>query len=395
MSARLSLLDAAWELGPEVTADRRYLHQHPELAFQEEHTARFVADKLRDLGIEVQTGIARTGVLGLLRGAQPGKTVLLRADMDALPLEELNDVPYRSQQPGAMHACGHDAHTAMLLGVATLLAGRRDELKGTVKFVFQPAEEADGGAEPMIREGVMENPHVDAAFGVHMAQELPVGAIGLCAGPACAAPDSFVATLKGTGGHGARPHTCIDPVVIAAQCVVALQSLVSREVDPMRQAVVTVGSLHAGTVNNIIPEEAVMQGTVRTFDEQVRRQLAERIPTLIQGVAAALRGEARVDYLLGYPTLVNDPAMTELVREVARDVVGPEKVLDREPAMVGEDMSYFLQRAPGCFFNIGSNNPERGLVYGHHHPRFDIDEESLPIGVAAVASVALRYLNEE
>jgi amidohydrolase len=391
--AAAPLVEAAWELGPEVAADRRYLHQHPELAFQEENTARFVAERLRELGIETRTGIAKTGVLGLLRGGQPGKTVLLRADMDALPMEELNEVPYKSRTPGAMHACGHDAHTAMLLGVAKLLAVRRDEIRGTVKFAFQPAEESEGGAKPMIDEGVLENPRVDAAFGVHIGQDLPVGTIGVCTGPMNAASDGFVATIVGQGGHAARPHGCVDPVVIAAQCIVALQTLVSREVNPLRQAVITVGSLHAGTVSNIIPEEAVMRATVRTFDEEVRRQLAERIPALLRGIATAMRGEADVQYKLGYPTLVNDAAMTDLVREVAREVVGPEKLIEREPGMGGEDMAYFLQEAPGCFFRIGSRNPARGLVYGHHHPRFDIDEEALPVGVAAVAAVALRYLN--
>ena len=375
-------------------ADRRYLHQHPEIAFEEENTARFVAEKLRALGLEVTTGIARTGVLGLLRGGQPGKTVLLRADMDALPLEELNDVPYRSQTPGVMHACGHDAHTAMLLGVARLLTERRDAITGTVKFIFQPAEEAGGGAKPMIDEGVMENPRVDAAFGVHIGQDLPLGTIGVRTGPMNAASDGFVATIRGKGAHAARPHLAVDPVVIAAQCILALQTLVSREVNPLRQAVITVGAVHAGTVANIIPEEAVMRATVRTFDDEVRQHLAERIPALLRGIAAALRGEADVQYRFGYPVLVNDAAMTDLVREVARGIVGPEKLIEREPGMGGEDMAYFLQRAPGCFFRIGSRNPERGLVYGHHHPRFDVDEEALPVGVAALASVALRYLNE-
>jgi amidohydrolase len=390
----LPLVEAAWEIGPEVVADRRYLHQHPEIAFEEENTARFVAEKLRALGLEVTTGIAKTGVLGLLRGGQPGKTVLLRADMDALPLEELNDVPYRSRTPGVMHACGHDAHTAMLLGVARLLTERRDAIKGTVKFIFQPAEEAGGGAKPMIDEGVMENPRVDAAFGVHIGQDLPLGTIGVRSGPMNAASDGFVATIRGKGAHAARPHLAVDPVVIAAQCILALQTLVSREVNPLRQAVITVGAVHAGTVANIIPEEAVLRATVRTFDDEVRQHLAERIPALLRGIATALRGEADVQYRFGYPVLVNDAAMTDLVREVARGIVGPEKLIEREPGMGGEDMAYFLQRAPGCFFRIGSRNPERGLVYGHHHPRFDVDEEALPVGVAALASVALRYLDE-
>jgi amidohydrolase len=394
LAAKLAIAEAAWEIGPEVVADRRFLHQHPELAFQEEETSRFVAERLRALGIETRTGIAKTGVLGLLRGERPGKTILLRADMDALPMDELNDVPYRSQTSGVMHACGHDAHTAMLLGVARLLAERRGEFAGTIKFAFQPAEEAPpGGAKPMIEAGVLDDPRVDAAFGVHIGQDLPVGTIGVCAGPMNAASDGFVATIKGLGGHAARPHGCIDPIVVAAQCITALQTLVSREVNPLRQAVITVGSLHAGTVSNVIPEEAVMKATVRTFDEEVRQGLAERIPALLKGIAGAMRAEAEVQYRFGYPALVNDPAMTDLVREVAREVVGPERLIEREPGMGGEDMAYFLREVPGCFFRIGSRNPERGLIYGHHHPRFDIDDEgALPVGVAAVAGVALRFL---
>ncbi|MGN6361942.1 MAG: M20 metallopeptidase family protein [Thermomicrobiales bacterium] len=395
MTVKLPLADAAFELGPQVVGDRRYLHQHPELAFQEEQTARFVADRLRSLGIEPQTGVAKTGVVGLLQGRAPGKTVLLRADMDALPIEELNDVPYKSQAPGVMHACGHDAHTAMLLGVARLLTERQDQFAGTVKFVFQPAEEVPpGGAKPMIEAGVMENPHVDAAFGVHIGQDLPVGTIGVCTGPMNAASDGFVATIKGQGGHAARPHVAVDPIVIAAQCVIALQTLVSREVNPLREAVITIGAIQAGTVSNVIPEDATLRATVRTFDEEVRQHLAERIPALIKGIAVAMRGDADVAYRFGYPTLVNDAAMTDLVREVAREIVGPEKLIEREPGMGGEDMSYFLREVPGCFFRIGSRNPERGLIYGHHHPRFNVDDEAaLPIGVAAVASVAMRYLN--
>ncbi len=394
MIAKLPLAEAAWEIGPQVVADRRYLHQHPELGMQEENTARFVAEKLRSFGIETSTGIATTGVVGLLRGGRPGKTVLLRADMDALPIEELNDVPYKSQTPGVMHACGHDAHTAILLGVAHLLADRKDEIHGTVKFTFQPAEESVGGAEPMIAAGVMENPQVDAAFGVHIAQDIPVGSIGVCAGPANAAVDEAVITITGLGGHAARPHVAIDPIVIAGQAIVALQTLVSREINPLRPAVVTVGALHAGTVSNIIPEECQLRVTIRTTDEETRKLLSERIPALVAGIATAMRGTAETQYTFGYPVLVNDPAMTDLVRAVAREVVGPDKVVEREPGMGAEDMAYFLQAAPGCFFRIGSRNPERGLVHGHHHPRFDIDDEgALPVGVAAVAAVALRFLN--
>ncbi len=395
-AAPLSLTAAAWEIGPSLVADRRYLHQHPELGFQEENTARFVAERLRELGIETQTGVAKTGVVGLLHGRGPGKTVLLRADMDALPIDELNDVPYRSQTSGVMHACGHDAHTTMLLGVARLLSERRDEFVGTVKFVFQPSEEVPpGGAQPMIAEGVLENPHVDAAFGVHTAQDLPAGTIGYVPGALAAAPDAFDARIRGVGGHAAAPHTAVDPIVVAAHCIIALQSLVSRETNPLRQAVITVGSLHAGTVRNIIPGEAVLQATVRTFDEGVRKHLAERIPALIKGIAAAMRAEADVDYEFGYPALINDVPMTELVRDAVTTTLGPDKVVEHGPGMFGEDMAYFLQRVPGSFFLVGTNNPERGLIHRAHHARFDIDDEvALPTGVAAVTAVALKFLGE-
>jgi amidohydrolase len=395
LSSTSTILDQAWEIGPQVVADRRYLHEHPELGMTEVDTARFVAARLTELGIPHQTGIATTGVLGVLRGSQPGKTVLLRADMDALPIEELNDVPYKSQNPGLMHACGHDAHTAMLLGVARLLSERRNELRGVVKFAFQPAEENVGGAEPMIAAGVMENPTVDAAFGIHIAQDLPVGTIGVIHGPMTAACDEAVITIRGVGAHGARPHRGIDPIVIAGQCIVALQTLVSREVNPLRQAVITVGSMHAGTVSNVIPETCEMKATIRTFDDDTRRLLARRIPVLVQGIAAAMQGSAEVDYTFGYPTLVNDRAMSDLVRAVARDLVPPDKLLDIEPGMGAEDMSYFLQKAPGCFFRVGSRNEARGLIYGHHHPRFDIDEDALPVGVAALTALTLRFLGDE
>jgi amidohydrolase len=396
-TTQLTLLDAAWEIDPEVVANRRYLHQHPELAFQEENTSRYISEKLTELGIAHQTGIAKTGIVGWIEGSRPGKTVLLRADIDALPIDELNDVPYKSNTPGVMHACGHDAHTAILLGVARLLNERRGDFAGTVKLLFQPAEEVPpGGAKPMIEAGVLENPTVDAAFGVHLAQDIPAGSIGVCAGPMTAAPDSINIRIRGLGGHAAGPHRCIDPIVVAALCIVALQTLVSREVNPLRQAVVTIGNLHAGSVRNIIPEEAIMEGTVRTFDEEIRQDLARRIPELVRGIATAMRAEADVTFEFGYPTLVNDHAMADVVRDVVRDVLGPEKLLEREPSMVGEDMSYFLQRVPGCFFMVGTHNIERGLIYGHHHPRFDIDDEAaLPVGVATLATVALRYLNGE
>lgn len=386
-------VDAAVEkITQQMIDDRRYLHQNPELAFEEENTARMVAERLRELGLEVQTGVAKTGVLGLLRGAKPGKTVLLRADMDALPIEEENDVPYRSQVPGKMHACGHDAHTAILLGVATVLAGMRDQISGTIKFAFQPAEEAIGGAKPMIEAGVLENPKVDACFGLHVWQNLPVGTIGVIPRPMMASADRFKAVIHGRGGHAAEPHAAIDATLAACEAVVALQSLVSREVNPLKSAVVTVGQLHAGTASNIIASQATLEGTVRTFDAEVRQHLSTRIPELISSVAGALGATAEVEYEFGVPASVNDPAMCEIVRAAAAEVVGEENVVQPPPTMGSEDMSFFLEGAPGCYFFAGSSNEGTGKTFTHHHPKFDIDEQVLPIGAETLVRTVLAYL---
>ncbi|WP_294086627.1 M20 family metallopeptidase [Sphaerobacter sp.] len=380
-------------LTPQLIEDRRYFHQHPELAFQEENTARVVAQRLRELGLEVRTGVGRTGVVGVLRGGRPGRTVLLRADMDALPIEEENDVPYRSQNPGVMHACGHDAHTAILLGVATILAGMREEIAGNVTFAFQPAEEIVSGAKEMIEAGAMADPPVDACFGLHVWQNLPVGVIGVRSGPLMAAGDAFRAVIRGRSAHAAEPHRGIDATLIASQTVVALQSLVSREVSPLESAVVTVGQLHAGTASNIIASHAELAGTVRTFDKEVRRHLSERVPALIRSIAEAMGAEAEVEYSFGVPATVNDPAMTEIVRAAAAEVVGPENVVEATPTMGSEDMSFFLEAAPGCYFFAGSSNEGTGKTFGHHHPRFDIDEQVLPIGVETLVRATLAYLN--
>ena len=394
------LRDDVDEILPGVIADRRHLHQHPELGFQEIKTSGFVVEWLRALGVEdIRTGIAKTGVTGLIRGRAPsersGKTVLLRADMDALPIEEENEVDYRSTAPGVMHACGHDAHTAMLLGLARLLQDRRDDFAGTVKLLFQPAEEGPGGALPMIEAGVLEDPKVDAAFGMHVAQEVPLGTIELRAGPAMAASDRFNIVIRGKGGHGARPQAAIDPITIGAQIVVALQTLVSRELDPVEAAVVTVGAFLAGEAFNVIPDTAELRGTVRTFTPENRRLLAERLEALVRGVAAAMRAEVDVRYSYGYPPTVNDPAMTELVRSAAGEVVGPDRVQEAPLMMGAEDFSYFLERVPGCFFFVGSKNEEKGLVWGHHHPRFDIDEECMAAGIGTMATTVLTYLSQD
>lgn len=386
------------EIMPGVVADRRDFHEHPELAFQEVRTAGIVADRLRALGVEdVRTGIAETGVTGLIHGQKPGpaRTMLLRADMDALPILEENEVDYKSQNPGVMHACGHDAHTAILLGTARLLMDRRGEFSGTVKLLFQPAEEMPpGGAKPMIDAGVLRDPTVDAAFGLHIDQENPVGAIGLRPGPAMAAADRFAVHIRGKGGHGAKPQDCVDPVVIGAQIVTALQTLVAREIDPTEEAVVSVCVFKSGDAFNVIPDTADLGGTARTFNARNRDLLERRIGELASGIAAAMGAQVDYQYTRGYPATVNDPKMAELVRDEVAKVVGAEGVRDASLMMGAEDFSYFLEEVPGTYWFVGSQNPERGLVWGHHHPRFDLDEAALAIGMESMVNVALRYLNE-
>jgi amidohydrolase len=386
------------EIMPGVIADRRYLHQHPELGMQEYETSAYVVERLRALQVEsIRTGIANTGVTALIHGRKPGdgasKVALVRADMDALPILEENDVEYKSLSPGAMHACGHDAHTAMLLGVARILLDRRDQFSGTVKLLFQPAEEGPGGAKPMIEQGVLENPHVDAVFGLHVAQDLDLGKIEVRPGPAMASSDRFNVIIQGKGGHGASPHLAVDTVMVAAYAVTTLQTIVSREVDPVDPAVVTVGKIQAGQANNVIPDTAELRGTVRSFNPERRQMLARRVQDVITGVAESFGASAQVEYQFGYPATINNPEMTDLVIEAARGVVGEDNVLIADLQMGAEDFSYFLQERPGCFFFVGTRNEERGLTWGHHHPRFDIDEDGMAIGMQVMASSVMRYLN--
>ena len=383
-----------------MIADRRDLHEHPELAYQEFRTSGIVADRLRALGIEdVRTGIAQTGVTGLIRGRKggDGPTVLLRADMDALPINEENEVDYRSQTPGVMHACGHDAHTAMLLGTARLLMERRDDFAGTVKLLFQPSEELPpGGAKPMIEAGVLEDPKVDAAFGIHIAQDSPVGVIEVRPGPANGRGGPlFSSRFAARAGTARKPQDTIDPIVIGAQIVTALQTLVARNIDPTEEAVVTVGVFKAGEAFNVIPDTAELGGTVRTFTAANRDYLERRIEEMVRGIATAMGAEVDFSYTRGYPATVNDPAMTELVRQEAARVVGEESVREGDLMMGAEDFSYFLEAVPGAFWFVGSQNPERGLVWGHHHPRFDLDEAAMAIGMESMVNVALRFLSSE
>lgn len=386
------------EIMPGIIADRRHLHEHPELGFEEHETSAFVIDRLKALGVEdLRTGVGGTGVTGLIRGTGkgPGKdrVVLVRADMDALPILEENEIDHKSQNPGVMHACGHDAHTAMLLGLTRLLVDKRDQFAGTVKVLFQPAEELPpGGAIAMIRDGALDDPHVDAVLGLHVAAELPYGQIGLRRGAGSASGDSFTIRIQGKGGHAARPHRAVDPVVIGSQIVTALQTLVSRNTDPIESAVVSVTAFLAGEAFNVIPDTAELRGTIRTLKGDVRDLLEQRLKDVAIGIGEAMGATVEVDYRRGYPSIVNDERMYAIVREAAEQAVGEENTIDQPAMMGGEDFSYFTLERPGFFFNVGTRNEEKGITWPHHHPRFDIEEEGMGPGVATMGLAVLTFL---
>jgi amidohydrolase len=381
---------------PDLVATRRDFHEHPELAFEEVRTSGIVAQRLRSLGLEVETGVAQTGVVGLLRGEKPAsaksKTLALRADMDALPIYELNEIDYRSQVDGKMHACGHDGHTAILLTVADILSKRKAELSGNVKFVFQPAEEQVSGAQPMIEAGVMQQ--VDGVIGLHLISTFPMGYVGVRSGAVFASANRFEITVKGKGGHAAMPNLSVDPIVIAAQIILALQSLISRETSPFSPAVVTIASVHAGSAFNIIPQEVLLQGTMRAFNEDHRQFLLQRIREVAEGISSAMRGSCEISQTDGIPPCVNDPAMTALVHQAAAATVGEDFVEAGDVVMTAgsDDMACFLEAAPGCYFIVGANNPAKDADYPHHHPRFSIDEDALPIGVEVLTRATLDFL---
>jgi amidohydrolase len=336
--------------------------------------------------------VARTGVVGLLRGEKPGPTILVRADMDALPVQERNTHEWISQVPGVMHACGHDAHASILLAAARILAGLRADLPGNVKFIFQPAEEDEGGAKLMIDAGCLADPLVEAALGFHVWAELPVGVVGLRTGPITASADEVVITVEGKGGHAADPHLSVDAMLVAAHILTGLQTVVSRHVNPLEPVVVSFGKIESGHGHNIIAHDAVLSGTVRTSNEAVRQQMPERIARLCNGIADAYGATCRVDYRHQYPVTVNDGAMVDLVRQAAAAVIGPESVIEADPTMGSEDIAYFFERVPGCYFFLGAANAARGIDKPHHHPQFDIDEDCLPIGLQVVVRSVLDYL---
>ncbi|EFH90739.1 M20 metallopeptidase family protein [Ktedonobacter racemifer] len=382
------------ELIPDLVATRRDLHEHPELAFEEVRTSSIVTQRLQALGLEVQTGIAKTGVVGLLRGeAAPAnaRTIAIRADIDALPIHELNEVDYRSQTDGKMHACGHDGHTAIALAVADILTKRRAELTGNVKFIFQPAEERIGGAKPMVDEGTMQG--VDAVIGLHLISNMPIGKVGVRSGTVFASADTLNFTVNGKGGHAAMPESAIDPIVISAHIITALQTLISRETSPFSPAVITIGTLKAGTASNIIPEYAIMEGTMRSYSKEHRDYLLKRISELSQGIASAMGGSCEVTPNQGCPPCTNNPEITKIVRQAAIGAVGSENVDESEAILISgsDDMAHFLDAVPGCYFIVGSGNVQKGSDFPHHHPRFNLDEDALPVGVEVLTRSVFEF----
>jgi amidohydrolase len=390
----------------QLIADRRDVHAHPELGYNEQRTAGLVAERLAGHGYEVTRGVGHTGVVGLLRGAkavseadsaaagETARTLLYRADMDALPVREENTVAYRSQNDGIMHACGHDAHIAIALAVAKRMAEERDEFRGHLKFAFQPAEEGGNGALAMIEDGVLASPDVAAAIGLHVWNNFPVGTVGIYAGPMMAAVDEFALEIQGRGGHGAMPQQTVDAIVVAAQVVTALQTIVSRNVSPLDAAVVTVGKITGGSAFNVIAGAVEMRGTVRTFNKETHARIPELFERVVRGVCEAMDASYALDYKRQTPPLVNNAEVCELVADCAAEVVGQANVIrdDSVRTMGGEDMSYFLERVPGCYFFLGTRNEARGFAHPHHSPRFDIDESALAGGVEIMTRVIKRYL---
>ncbi len=375
----------------ELVAYRRHLHAHPELSMEEFETAAFVARELESCGFdEIRTGVGKTGVLATLRGGKPGPVTLLRADMDALPVREQSDETYRSKRDGVMHACGHDGHVAILLAAARRLSRCRAEIPGTIVFCFQPGEEGAAGNRLMIDDGALENPHVDRTFALHLYSGLEVGRVGIRDGAFFASSDRFAIALTGRGGHGAMPQTAVDPIVGAAQLVTMLQTLASREVAPKDPVVVTVGSLHAGTTFNVIPDRAELHGTVRALDDDVRRSMPERMERQLRGLCEAMRLGYTFDYDWGYPPCVNDRTANDLVRAVASNVVGAPNVVDpHDIVMWAEDMAYMQQERPGAYFVVGVRGPHKGLE-PQHSARYDIDERALEVGFEMMTGLALH-----
>ncbi|MFS0553972.1 amidohydrolase [Brevibacillus sp. 179-C9.3 HS] len=377
----------------QMVAWRRHMHQYPELSFQEVETPAFIAATLQSYGIEVKTGVGGRGVVGLINGAKPGKTIALRADFDALPIQDEKDVPYRSKVPGVMHACGHDGHTATLLAVAKVLSENRDKLSGNVVLLHQHAEElSPGGAIAMIEDGCLEG--VDAVFGTHLTSQAPTGTYLYRSGYMMAAGDAFEINIQGKGGHGAAPHETIDALAIGCQLVNQLQYIVSRQVNPQQAAVLSVGSFHAGNAGNVIADSAVLTGTARSFDENVRQHMQTEMANIVQAVGQAFHADCTLNYRAGYPAVYNHPEESSIFTDIIGHCADTSQIIEMQPVMGSEDFAYYLQQKPGMFFFTGARNEELSANYPHHHPRFDIDERALVHAAKALITIVHHYCME-
>jgi amidohydrolase len=396
------MLDLKAVVRPEIQAlyegmveDRRDFHRHPELAFFENRTSAVVKKRLEELGFETR-GMAKTGVLGELRGEKDAaKTLAFRADMDALPLQELGEKDYKSLYPGCMHACGHDGHTAMLLGFAKFLAAKKEGLAGNIKLLFQPAEEGEGGALPMIKEGALKNPDVDRLVGLHLWNDFPIGEAGVRGGAVMAAADEFILTITGKGGHGAQPQKAVDAISVAGHVICALNTIVARETDPLDPTVVTIGEVSGGSNFNIIAQEVRLRGTVRAVEEKTKDLIQKRIGEIAGGVCQAMGASCAYEYINHYPMTINDDTVARIVAKQIVDVVGKERLRTDGMSMGAEDMSYYLREVPGCFFFLGSSNVELGFDKPHHHPEYDFDERVMPIGVEIFARIAEEFFKRK
>ncbi len=393
MSLEQKITSLSEKYFPEVVRLRRTIHEHPELAFEEIKTGVLVAETLEKIGLDVKRGVARTGIVASLKGKKSGKAVALRSDMDALPIQEATGLPFASKNPGKMHACGHDAHTAIGLGAAMILSELRDELNGEVRFLFQPSEERNpGGAPYMIEDGALEG--VSKVFGLHVLSQADAGAVGFCAGEMMASADELYITIKGKSGHGARPHHAIDPVIVSAQVILALQTLVSRNLDPFAQGVITIGSIHGGFAPNIIPNEVKLVGTLRAMSKEWREFAHKRVHEIVNGICYSARAEADIHIDLGYPVLVNDEKETMFAESCALQLFGPERVFQAERLMGAEDFAYYLEKVPGTFYRLGIRNEAAGITADIHNDHFTIDESALKAGAAMQAYLAIRALSE-
>lgn len=385
------------EFFPSLVKLRKELHQYPEVAYTEFKTSGIIVRELKKLGLRFKKGIAKTGVVALLNENKKGETVALRADMDALPITELADISFKSRNPGRMHACGHDVHMTCVLGAAKILSQLKDELPGKVKFIFQPSEEVSpGGVLPMVEAGVLKNPRVDGIFGLHCDSTIQVGEIGVKDGPMMAQVDDFDIIIKGKGGHGARPQEGIDAIVVGSAVIQALQTIASRRISPLKPVVISVGEFTGGTARNIICDKVVLKGTARTLEKKVTKKIPGLLKEIISGVCKSFGADFELEYYDGYPVLINNQKMTNLVRSSAKKLFGKKGVYEiEEPAMGGEDFAYFLQKVPGSFFNLGTRNEKIGAVSPWHNPKWKVDERSIEIGSALLAQVAFDFLNNE